>query len=44
MVIYKDDMAIKSKQGLSTTDKVYVTFSIIFMIAFWGAIPLGVIV
>merc|ERR1712166_1122287 len=44
MVIYKDDMAIKSKQGLSTNDKVYVFFSVIFMIAFWGAIPLGITV
>jgi hypothetical protein len=44
MVIYKDDMMIKSKQGLSSTDKCYVTFAIIFMIAFYGAIPLGVIV
>jgi len=44
MVIYKDDMAIKSKQGLSTNDKVYVFFSVIFMIAFWAAIPLGITV
>jgi hypothetical protein len=44
MVIYKDDMMIKSKQGLRTSDKVYVFFAVIFMLAFWGAIPLGILV
>lgn len=42
MVIYKDDMAIKCKTGLSGADQCYVIFAIIFMIAFYGAIPLGI--
>jgi hypothetical protein len=43
MVIYKDDMAVKCKQGLNEMDKLYVVFSITMLILFWGCIPLAIV-
>lgn len=43
MVIFKDDMMIKSKQGLSDKDKLYVFLAIIAMLMFYGSIPATVL-
>ena len=37
-------MIQSSKDGIATSDKVYLFFAMIIMLCFWGAIPLGIMV
>lgn len=43
MAIYKDDMKINAKDGLSEEDWTYVGVSLISMLIFYGGITLGIV-
>jgi len=42
-VIFKDDMKVKSKSGLSEDECYYICFSVLCMCIFYAGIPLGII-